>query len=82
VEAMMKSRKNLDACERPASTSTNEHLQTADKPAPFHRASWQGALAKIAGPAFRLHHYRQAHNRLLQNALCELDCTDTRGCNS
>lgn len=41
------------------------------------RVSWKEALSKITAPAFRLHRYRNAHNRLLQSALCELDCSDT-----
>jgi len=48
----------------------------------FHRVSWKEVFAKIAGPAFRLHHYRQAHNRLLQNALRGLDCSDAGRCSS
>lgn len=41
------------------------------------RLSWKEALSKITAPAFRLHRYRHAHNRMLQRALCELDCSDT-----
>ena len=43
-------------------------------------AAWKRALGKIVSPAFRLHHYREAHNRLLQNALCELDSPAFREC--
>ncbi len=46
------------------------------------RASWKEALSKIMAPAFRLHRYRHAHNRMLQRALCELDCSDTRDCSA
>ncbi len=41
------------------------------------RVSWKEVLSKITAPAFRLHRYRHAHNRMLQRALCELDCSDT-----
>ena len=71
-------RKSLDDRNRPATARTTELLQTADKMASFHRISWKEAFVRIAAPAFRLHRYRTAHNRLLQDALCELDCTDSR----
>ena len=44
------------------------------------RVSWKEALAGIASPVFRLHRYRNAHNRLLQGALRDLDCADARSC--
>jgi len=76
-EAMMKFQKNFDSCDRPASGSTTELMQATDTLARFHRVSWKEAFARMASPALRLHRYRHAHNRLLQRALCELDCSDT-----
>ncbi len=76
----MKFRKNFDSCDRPASGSTTELMQATDTLARFHRVSWKEAFARMASPAFRLHRYRNAHNRLLQRALCELDCSDTGDC--
>ena len=48
----------------------------------LHRISWRKALANIVSPAFRLHRYRSAHNRILQDAFCELDSRDSGGCNA
>jgi len=48
----------------------------------LHRISWSGALRKIASPAIRLHRYRNAHNRILQDAFCDLDSRDSDGCNA
>lgn len=48
----------------------------------LHRISWRKALRKIVSPAFRLHQYRSAHNRILQDAFCHLDSRDTDGCNA
>jgi len=73
----MKLQKNFDSCDRLASGRNTELMQAADTQARFHRVSWKEALAIIASPAFRLHRYRHAHNRMLQRALCELDCSDT-----
>jgi len=74
MEAMMKLQKKFDASDRPASGSA------ADTLARSHRVSWKEALSKITAPAFRLHRYRHAHDRMLQRALCELDCSDTGDC--
>ena len=73
----MKFRNNFDASDRPASGRAAELMQAADILARFHRVSWKEALSKITAPAFRLHRYRHAHNRMLQRALCELDCSDS-----
>ena len=73
----MKFQNNFDESDRPASGSTAERMQAADIVVRFHRVSWKEAFAKIASPALRLHRYRHAHNRMLQRALCELDCSDT-----
>lgn len=48
----------------------------------LHRFSWRKALGKIVSPAFRLHQYRSVHNRLLQDAFCDLDSRDSGGCNA
>ena len=76
----MKFQKHLESGERAASGSAEELLQATDKLSRFHRVSWKEALGKITSPAFRLHHYRNIHNRLLQNALCELDRPDREDC--
>jgi hypothetical protein len=77
---MMNIQKHFKSGERAASGSTEDLMEAADKLSRFHRVSWQEALGKIASPAFRLHHYRNVHNRLLQNALCELDSPDRGDC--
>ena len=76
----MKSRKHLDSHGRSDAGRNAELLQAADKLSSFQRISWKEALGKIVSPAFRLHRYRNAHNRLLQDALCELDTPGTGGC--
>ena len=76
----MKFQKHSEAGERGASGSTTELQQAADRLSRFHRVSWQEALGRITSPAFRLHRYRNVHNRLLQNALCELDTPDRGDC--
>ena len=79
---MMNIHKRSDYEDRPASGRTAELMRTADKLATFHRISWKEAFGKVASAAFRLHRYRSAHNRLLQEALRKLDCSDTSGCNA
>ena len=74
----MKFQKNIDASERPASGSATQLMQAANTLARFQRVSWKEAFSIITAPAMRLHRYRHAHNRMLQRALCELDCSDTR----
>ncbi len=79
-EAMMNFQKYFDSSDRPDSGSAAELMQAADKLARFQRISWKQAFGKIVAPAFRLHRYRNAHDRLLQDALCEkYGCAD-RGC--
>lgn len=48
----------------------------------LHRISWRRALGSIVSPALRLHRYRSAHNRILQDAFCDLDSRDSGGCNA
>jgi len=48
----------------------------------LHRFSWRRALGNIVSPAFRLHRYRNAHNRILQDAFCDLDSRDSGGCSA
>ncbi len=75
--------KNFDENgDRPASGRTIELEQAVDRLSRFQRISWKQALGKIATPAFRLHRYRNAHNRLLQNAWCELDSGKSGDCNA
>ena len=76
----MKTQRHLDSGDRSDSGRTTELIQAADKLAGFQRVSWKEAFGKIASPAFRLHRYRNAHTRLLHDALCELDCPDSGGC--
>ncbi len=73
-------RKNIDSRDRPGSGSTAELMEVADKLSRFHRISWKEAFGKIAAPAFRLHRYRNTHNRLLQDALRRRDCPDAGEC--
>jgi hypothetical protein len=76
----MNFQKHFESGDRPASGGTDELIKAADKLSRFNRISWKEALGKITSPAFRLHHYRSAHNRLLQNALRKLDSTDGEDC--
>lgn len=39
-----------------------------------HRVSWRNALAGLAAPVVRMHHYRDLRTAMLRKALCELDC--------
>ena len=78
----MNSHKHTDSGDRPASGRNLDVEQAADSLSRFYRISWKQALGKIATPAFRLHRYRNAHNRLLQNAWCELDSHKSRDCNA
>ena len=71
-----------DNGDRPASGRNLELEQATDRLSRFQRISWKQALRKIATPAFRLHRYRNAHNRLLQNAWCELDSRKSGDCNA
>lgn len=41
---------------------------------------WRRLLSSIAGPAFRLHEFRNSSTRIWREALCELECAD-RGAN-
>ncbi len=76
----MKTKRHLESGDRSDSGRTTEVMQAADKLARFQRISWKQAFGKIVAPAFRLHRYRNAHDRLLQDALCEqYRCAD-RGC--
>ncbi len=71
---------HCDLCAQSDSGNAADLNHAADKLARFQRISWKEAFGKIASPAFRLHRYRIAHNRLLQDALCEqYGCAD-RGC--
>ncbi len=76
----MKTQRHLESGDRSNSGRTIEFMQAADKLASFQRISWKEAFGKIAAPAFRLHRYRNAHNRLLQDALCEQYRCDDGGC--
>ena len=76
----MKTQRHLESGHRSDSGRTTGIMQAADKLARFQRISWKEVFGKIASPAFRLHRYRNAHTRLLQDALRELDCPDSAGC--
>ena len=76
----MKTLRHLESGDRSDASRTTKIMRAADKLASFQRISWKEALGKIASPAFRLHRYRNAHNRLLQEALRERDCPDAGEC--
>ncbi len=76
----MNFQKYFDSSDRPDSGSAVELMQAADKLARFQRISWKQVFGKIVAPAFRLHRYRNAHDRLLQDALCQQYRCDDRGC--
>ncbi len=76
----MNFQKYFDSSDRPDSGNAAELNQAADKLANFQRISWKQAFGKIVAPAFRLHRYRNAHDRLLQDALCEQYRCDDGGC--
>lgn len=65
-------RKTLDSSDQTASDN--------NVTARLHRSSWRRALGNIVSPAFRLHRYRNAHSRILQDAFCDLDSRDSGGC--
>ena len=49
--------------------------------APARRRLWRAALEAVFGPAQRLHHYRDVHTRMIREALCQLECRQSRsGC--
>lgn len=60
--------------------NSRSEFESGSRLASLQKASWKGTFARIVSPAFRLHHYRTAHNRLLQNALRERDCPPVRDC--
>lgn len=70
----MKTAKRSDQCAAPVIGAMSGQEQATGRFSRFQRISWREALAAIVSPAFRLHRYRNAHNRLLLDALCELDC--------
>ncbi len=76
----MNFQKHFESGDRTASGSTEELERAVDRLSRFQRVSWKEALGQIASPAFRLHRYRSVHNKLLQNALCELDSADRGDC--
>jgi len=46
--------------------------------APAGRRLWRSALDAVFGPAQRLHHYRDVHTRMIREALCQLECRQSR----
>lgn len=73
----MKLRKKFEDLDRAVSGSTAELAQATGSLSRFHRISWKKAFGEIASPAIRLHRYRNAHNRVLLDALCKMDCSGT-----
>lgn len=73
----MKFRKHIAVSAQPASRGNRGQARQADSLERAHKVSWKAALDTIALPAFRLHRYRNVHNRLLQDAWCQLDCHDS-----
>jgi hypothetical protein len=39
----------------------------------LQRVSWKNALRSVFGAAWRVHHYRDVHTRMMHDALCSLD---------
>jgi hypothetical protein len=78
----MSNQKSFASPSRAASRNSAGTAETADRAAQTHRVSWKQALGKIVSPAFRLHRYRSVHNRLLQDAFCELDRPPGGECHS
>jgi hypothetical protein len=78
----MNSRKYPELHDHSVASKTTELAQAADQLSTFHRISWKEAFGRIVAPAFRLHRYRSAHNKLLQAALSELDKPDCGGCSA
>ncbi len=76
----MDKQRHCDLCAQSDSGNAAELNQAAAKLARFQRISWKQAFGKIVAPAFRLHRYRNAHDRLLQDALCEQYRRADRGC--
>lgn len=37
---------------------------------------WRDALKQLAGPATRMHRYRNLHSAALDDLICDLDCRD------
>jgi len=37
---------------------------------------WRDALVALAGPATRVHHYKNLRSSALHDAICELDCKE------
>jgi len=72
----MKLQQNIDRCDRSESVRTRELQQAAEKMATFQRISWKEAFGRVASPAVRVHRFRNAHSRLLREALGDLDCPD------
>lgn len=75
----MKQTKRFDDSAQAAPGSTADLIRATEKLARFSRISWKQALGEFASPAIRLHRYRNAHNRLLLDALCERDCSQRSG---
>ena len=74
----MKLRKKFEDLDRAVSGSIAELAQATRSLSRLHRISWKEAFGEIASPAIRLHRYRNAHNRMLLDALCKMDCSGTR----
>jgi hypothetical protein len=39
---------------------------------------WRDALLALASPAMRVHNYRNLHKAMFYDAVCELDCRDSK----
>jgi len=44
----------------------------------LQKPRWRDALAALASPARRLHAYRNLHQTMFYDALCDLDCPDSK----
>lgn len=76
----MIARNDVESGARLASGHNAGQEHAAARLAELPRVSWKQALAGIVSPAIRLHHYRTAHNRVLQAALSARDCPVYREC--
>ena len=39
---------------------------------------WREALAALIGPAARIHHYRNLHRSMVNDAIAQLDCGECK----
>ena len=42
------------------------------------KPGWREAIAALIGPAARVHHYRNLHRSMVNNAITQLDCGECK----